>query len=98
MRATHADEKKEMKETQEKAVHRLATIVRDRAEERSVAVELRYHLGSNLLEEVRTDTGEVTTDVRRRRRTSSARASTPRRRFRGPSRRRCGASSSTASS
>jgi hypothetical protein len=63
MEADHAAQKKEMKEdeaSQAEAVDRVARIVRDRAEERSVEIELRYHLGSNLLQEIRLDTGEVT--------------------------------------
>ena len=40
-------------------VHRLAGIVRERVEERSVDVELRLHLTLGLVEEVRLDSGET---------------------------------------
>ena len=42
-------------------IHRLAAIVRERVEERSVAVELRLNLALGLVEEVRTDTGDIVT-------------------------------------
>jgi hypothetical protein len=40
-------------------IHRLAAIVRERVEERSVEVELRLNLTLGLVEEVRIDSGEI---------------------------------------
>jgi hypothetical protein len=40
-------------------IYHTAQIVNERMEERSVTVEMRCHLGLGLVEEVRTDTGEI---------------------------------------
>jgi glutamate-1-semialdehyde aminotransferase len=40
-------------------IRRLAAIVRERVEERSVEIELRVNLTLGLVEEVRTDSGEI---------------------------------------
>lgn len=60
--AAHKKERDRMKQAEEMAesrIRHLAKIVNDRVEERSVQVELRYNTGLNMIEEVRTDTGEV---------------------------------------
>ena len=58
----HARERKAMKDaatTLNGRIQHLAAIVNARAEERSVKVEVRYNPVLALIEEVRTDTGEV---------------------------------------
>lgn len=62
MEAEHTDQRKAMKDdekTLDGRVQHLAGVVNARAEERSVRVEVRYNPTLALIEEVRTDTGEV---------------------------------------
>jgi len=53
------DGMKEDMEGVEGRIRHLALIINDRVEERSVQVELRYSTVLHLIEEVRTDTGEI---------------------------------------
>jgi hypothetical protein len=67
LRDEHADRKRTMKETEaalEEAVHRLAGIVRERTEERSVPVEIRYNRSEGRVQGLRLDTAEVVEDRR----------------------------------
>lgn len=50
---------KDAMQTAEGAVAKLAHIVNERTEERTVQVELRVNLGLRLVEEVRMDSGEI---------------------------------------
>ncbi len=53
------DAMKEAMETVEGRIRHLASVVNARVEERSVQVEIRYSTTLHMIEEVRTDTGEV---------------------------------------
>lgn len=62
LRAEHKTAKDAMKNAEESGegrVAQLARIVRDRVEERSVPVEIRVDLGLRMVEEIRSDTGEI---------------------------------------
>ncbi len=59
---THKTEKDRMKDVEGRIaghISKLATIVREGFEERSVPVEMRIDVGLGMVEEIRTDTGEV---------------------------------------
>lgn len=64
METQQTAEKKEMKDdldTQYGQVNQLARVVRDRLEQRPVECECRLNMALGLVEEVRTDTGEIIT-------------------------------------
>jgi hypothetical protein len=53
------DRMKSSMDSVEGRIHRIARVVNERVEERSVSVELRCNLTLGLVEEVRVDTGEI---------------------------------------
>lgn len=55
------DRMKSAMDSVEGRIHRIARVVNERVEERSVQVELRCNLALGLVEEVRIDTGEIVT-------------------------------------
>jgi hypothetical protein len=62
LEVSHKKEKGRMKsamDTIDARIRHLAKIVNERVEERSVTVEVRYNSNLNMVEEVRTDSGEI---------------------------------------
>lgn len=62
LEAAHKKEKDRMKSAVEEIegrIRHLAKVVNERVEERSVTVEVRFNTRLNMIEEVRTDSGEI---------------------------------------